>query len=313
MKKYFAMAAVATMFAACTNEDVTPQVDAMTGVPIVVKTNIAKPVDSRAITGRDSEEDIENFILSIQSMNEGDTDYFVLMEQNEGSWTSSTIGDDGQTLEACNMVWANGNNVDVSALAMGSGTAKTTYRGGTIALPFSADQSTPDAFKANDYLCMDLKEVAPSASGITVNFEHLMSKVTIAIVAGGNVADVQVEGTTDVASYSLSACTFTTEASDAIIKACHDEDADGDGKMVYEAILIPQEVAAGKFAVSFRINDVTYKWTSADAVDFVSGWQYTIELTPKGLEGEALLVKSIEVRGWENDDDVTMGGDAIQQ
>lgn len=313
MKKYFAMAAVATMFAACTNEDVTPQVDAMTGVPIVVKTNIAKPVDSRAITGRDSEEEIENFILDIRSMNEGDTDYFVLMEQNEGSWTSSTIGDDGQTSEACDMVWANGNNVHVSALAMGSGIAKTTYRGGgTIALPFLADQSTPGAFKANDHLRMDIAVVAPSASGITVNFEHLMSKVTIAIVAGGNVADVQVEGTADVADYSPSEDTFTTEASDAIIKACHDEDADGDGKMVYEAILIPQEVAAGKFAVSFRINDVTYRWTSADAVNLRSRAQYTIELTPKGLEGEALLVKSIEVGTWNNTDG-TMGGNAIQQ
>lgn len=311
MKKYFAMAAVATMFAACTNEDVTPQVDALTGTPIVVKTNIASPVDSR-LAGRDGESDLDNYILNIQPLSEGDTDYFVLMQQNEGSWTSSEIIGDEQTLEACNMVWTNGNNVYVSALAMGSSTAKTTYREGTITLPFSADQSTSDAFKGNDHLCMDTKVVAPSASGIEVEFQHLMSKVTIAIEANGNVADVQVEGTTDKATYSLSACTFTTEANDAIIKACYDEDADVNGKMVYEAILIPQEVAAGKFAVSFRINDVTYKWTSNAAVNFASGWQYTIELTPKGLDGEALLVKSIAVSGWESDGD-TLGGNAIQQ
>ena len=95
MKKYFAMAAVATMFAACTNEDVTPQVDALTGTPIVVKTNIATPVDSR-LAGRDGESDLDNYILNIQPQSEGDTDYFVLMQQNEGSWTSSEIIGDEQ-------------------------------------------------------------------------------------------------------------------------------------------------------------------------------------------------------------------------
>lgn len=300
MKKYFAMVAVATMFAACTNEDVTPQVDAMTGMPIVVKTNIAKPVDSR-VAGMDDVNDIPGFILNIEPTTDGGTDIFTQMSYKEynpeSPWEPNFNGE---------MVWANSDPVKVSAvysanIAIGSEDGYATSYGFWVA----TDQSDIENFKNSDVLYMPPTDITPSLEGIEVNFQHLYSKVQISIEAEGTVSDVIIGGTFSNRDFKCSTGEWGSRAVLEEIKAATDTE-----KGTYEAILVPQEVDAETFYVSFKIGETTYKWTSAEAVTLESGNLYTINLTADtDPTGATVLIKSINVAGW-NSETTSMGGEA---
>ena len=47
----------------------------------------------------------------------------------------------------------------------------------------------------------------------------------------------------------------------------------------YEAILIPQTIAANNFVVEILIGDKTYEWKSTAEVELEEGKEYTLELT----------------------------------
>ena len=210
------------------------------------------------------------------------------------------------------MTWANSNDVTVSALYDNSTASPSAFRSGTVPVSVFEDQSTQQMFQLSDKLYMPPTTVTPSAAGIEVKFEHLMSKVTVTITGESEATDVKVNGTYNAAIFSPSQQTWETKGTQKPITACKDTEASAEGTSVYEVILVPQVVEAGKFAVSFVMEDVTYQWTSADAVTLGSGMHYNIELTPKGIDGQDILVKAIKVGEWTTVED-SLGGDAVQQ
>ena len=47
----------------------------------------------------------------------------------------------------------------------------------------------------------------------------------------------------------------------------------------YEAILVPQTIAANTFGIEIRIGEQTYEWKSANAFTLTGGTNHTLEMT----------------------------------
>lgn len=311
MKKYFALATVATMFVTCSNEVIEPQVDALTGMLIQVKTNVVNLVERRAVTGRDSENDFSEYSLRIA----GDTEYYAVMKKNNGEWKSYASPSASSPME---MTWTNGNPVTVTAVlaSQTSSVTESVFMNGSNFM-VSKDQTADEyAYKKSDMLYMEPTEVTPDGDGsITVNFSHLLSKVRISIhgVTGDTnpVSNVKVNGT----KYQFSFVPSTGEWKQneylndvAEITAKHDSYADGTS--VYEVILVPQEVVENVFSVSFVMDGKTYQWTSSSKVNLESGKLYTLvlQIPDNDPTGKAVAV-SIDVKDWPTET-VTLGDDS---
>lgn len=306
MKKYFALATVATMFAACSNEVIEPQVDALTGMPIQVKTNVASLVESR-VAGMDSDADFSKFYLKI----EGETNKQVSMGNSSGNWVAYEFENPNTPVD--DMVWTNGNAVTVSALMSGSVGLTVEEYNTTGGLLYVYEDQSGNLYKNSDMLYMKPTEMMPAGDGsITVNFSHLMSKVRISIATGSSetsdpISSVKVKGT-HWKRYFVPA---TGNWGDTFMKAADitaHADAYTDGTSVYEVILIPQEVAENTFSVSFAMGDKNYEWTSSEAVTLESGKLYTLALQIPDTDpmGDAVAV-AVNVTDWPAES-VTLGG-----
>ena len=271
-KKLLPLAALATIFAACSNNDV-PQ-NSLKDMPITVSVGVA---DLTTRAGHDNTNLPEKFYLSIDQVGM-DYDYAnVLMTKSTGNAYTT----DSQLL------WAGGADNEVIA------TAATFSLDGAKDLEVQTDQSTADAVKTSDHLLMAEKSVTPSAEGISVEFSHIMSKVMLTITLGDEfnetsnpISDVAFKGT--VASNSYTAGTgwaeiaTGTEATD-IVPFCNAYTAPTTEKSnataEYEVILVPQTVDANTFTVVFNVGDRVFRWTSANEVKLESGYKYTLNLT----------------------------------
>ena len=49
--------------------------------------------------------------------------------------------------------------------------------------------------------------------------------------------------------------------------------------VTYEAILVPQTIAANTFGIEIRIGEQTYEWTSAETFKLTGGTNHTLEMT----------------------------------
>ena len=306
MKKYFALAAVAAMFAACSNEVIEPQVDALTGMPIQVRTNVAGLVESR-VAGNDSEADLSKFYLKI----EGETNKQVSMSKSSGNWVAYEFENPNTLVD--DMVWTNGNAVTVSALMSGTvGFTMENYNS-TGAVLYVYENQSSNLYKNSDMLYMAPTEVTPAGDGsITVNFSHLMSKLRISIATGSSetsdpISSVEVGGT-HYRKYFTPATNQWGNTFGEISDITAHYDSYTDGTSVYEVILVPQEITANTFSVSFVMGERTYQWTSPEAVTLESGKLYTLALQVPDNDptGDAVAV-SINVEDWPTQT-VTLGG-----
>ena len=95
MKKYFTLAIVATMFAACTNDD-SPQTDNLKDTPITLSTNVAELLPSRAITdeGELVDADLGLFVTSDKTEAKYKATNMKWTGGEDGNWTPT----DGKVL-----------------------------------------------------------------------------------------------------------------------------------------------------------------------------------------------------------------------
>ncbi len=248
--KYFAFAVLATMLASCSNEEgIITQVDNLKDTPITVNALVGE-LTTRA--GYDAENLPEQFYLEIDNPDNDKYDYSALMKYENNAW----VAYDATTPEnKITLLWQNSTtNVEVTAATYSLDTEQT-------ALTVETDQSTADNIKASDHLYYNAS-VAPSADGISVAFNHVMSKVLLTITLGTEfdyednpIKELTIDGITPLAiSYSNPAAQ-------------------------YEVILVPETKEAETFTVQFKVDGRAFKWTSADAVTLQSGYQYTLNLT----------------------------------
>lgn len=265
----FALAVAALSFTACTNEDNISQ-DFLADTPIKLNVSVDEPT-TRA--GYSNAELPEGFLLAVHHILEDETvdnkySYEVWAKKVGDNWKTYKLDETlkGGTDEEVTMLWANMNDaVSVSAFT----------KLGTITIP--TEQTSDDKLKQADVLYMPSTKYPPTNKGITVNLQHAMSKINLTIELGSEfeftedickkITDVKIDGSSvsgDLASsgiYDVSGdptpitplytgeTPFSKEAG-TITKA----------SATYEAILIPQTIASGKFTVSFKVEGKLYEW-----------------------------------------------------
>ena len=276
-----AMAALAAIFAGCSNNDdeVMKPKESLKDTPINVNV-LLTDIQTRA--GYDNTNQPTLFYLSIDQA--GDKyDYTNVVMKYEGSkWVAYESADESAVQKQ--LLWEGSEgNVTVTAATFSLETSPS------YSLSASADQSSDAKLKSSDHLCYYSNKVEPSASGISISFDHIMSKLEIALTLRDEfeglidpITSVMLSGTSLTATYAPANADKWSDYStaDEVIKTCPLVAYDTDARTAtYEVILLPQTVAANTFCVTIFIGDKSYEWTSANAVTLASSNKYTLALT----------------------------------
>ena len=293
------LAAATLCLTACTNEDSISH-DFLADTPIKLNVSVDEPT-TRA--GYSNDDKPTEFVLGVIHDNQNPTDkynYTVWAEGGDKNWKTYDLTPymNNGTKEDVTMLWANMND-EVTVLALSDlenlGNAITKH---------PTDQTTPDALKKADFLVMPQTQVAPAKDGITVAFMHTMSKINLTIELGDEyeftadvdqkITDVKIDGSQVKAEYSITSSTPNPQISfknysgdptpiSPYFIGTTPYSKDGNGKITkasatYEAILIPQTIASGKFTVSFRVNGKLYEWTYNNDLTLAPTTAYTLKL-----------------------------------
>lgn len=277
----FAMAALAAIFAGCSNNDdeVMKPKESLKDTPINVNV-LLTDIQTRA--GYDNTNQPTLFYLSIDQAG-GNYDYTnVVMKYDGSKWVAYESADESAVQKQ--MLWE-GSEGDVTVTAATFSLATSP----SYSLSASADQSSDAKLKSSDHLCYYSNKVQPSASGISISFDHIMSKLEIALKLRDEfegltdpITSVMLSGTSLTATYAPANADKWSDYStaDEVINTCpllaYDKNA---RTATYEVILLPQTVAAKTFCVTIFIGDKSYEWTSANAVTLASSNKYTLALT----------------------------------
>ena len=276
-----AMAALAAIFAGCSNNDdeVMKPKESLKDTPINVNV-LLTDIQTRA--GYDNTNQPTLFYLSIDQAGESYDYTNVVMKYEEDKWVAYESADENAAKKQ--LLWEGSTgNVTVTAATFSLETSPS------YSLSASADQSSDAKLKLSDHLCYYSNKVQPSASGISISFDHIMSKLEIALTLRDEfegltdpITSVMLSGTSLTATYAPANADKWSDYStaDEVIKTCPLVAYDTDARTAtYEVILLPQTVAANTFCVTIFIGDKSYEWTSANAVTLASSNKYTLALT----------------------------------
>ena len=76
-------------------------------------------------------------------------------------------------------------------------------------------------------------------------------------------------------------------------------DADMHSHATYEAIVVPQQIAAGALTVSFKIGTRSFSWTNEEAITLEQGKRYTLPLTV-GYDTVTAPARAFSASAWED-------------
>ena len=275
-KNYLAIAAVAMMFAACSqNDEIVPK-DSLKDTPITVTAGVAELATRAGYETPESGDAVlpETFYLSIDQDGTNYDYTNVLMTKGTGNAYTP----------ASQLLWAGDEAVSV--------TAATFSLNGAQTLGVKTDQSKEENVCLSDHLYMTENNVTPSSEGISVAFNHIMSKVILTVTLGDEfnsesnpITDVTFKGTVASNGYTVGTgwadIAEGTEATD-VVPLCNAYTSPTAEKpnatAEYEVILVPQTVTENNFTVQFSVDGRLFKWTSESAVTLASGTQYTLAL-----------------------------------
>lgn len=309
------LAVAALCFTACTNEDHISQ-DPLADTPIKLNVSVTNPTTRAGYSNElkpdafwlmvyhdDNKNDKYNFDIFAEKVGDTWKTYDLMEYVNNNSKTEVT------------MLWANMKDpVTVNALI---DNLSEWY--------FPTDQSDAEQLKEADILYMPITQVTPNQAGINVEFQHITSKINLTIELGSEyqftdkidqkITDVKIGGTVaqgtivgdDKGNFIINAdsegevksitplCTGTTPFSDnagTIIRA----------SASYEAILLPQTIASGKFYVSFKVDGKAYDWCYNEALELKATNAYELHLTAGSdkVSSAAFSTKSWNVGNGEN-------------
>ena len=280
-----AMVALAAIFAGCSNNDdeVMKPKESLKDTPINVNV-LLTDIQTRA--GYDNTNQPTLFYLSIDQAGDNYDYTNVVMKYDGSKWVAYESADESAVQKQ--MLWE-GSEGDVTVTAATFSLATSP----SYSLSASADQSSDAKLKSSDHLCYYSNKVEPSASGISISFDHIMSKLEIALTLRDEfegltdpITSVMLSGTSLTATYAPAPANvekwsgYSTAADDEVIKTCPLVAYDNNVRTAtYEVILLPQTVAANTFCVTIFIGDKSYEWTSANAVTLASSNKYTLALT----------------------------------
>ena len=243
--RFFALAALALLLGACTQDEAGFLPEGAEGTPIVFTATGLNPV-ATAIAG--TRAPVDGNWEGVQSV-------AVLMDGTVKAYdvTPSTADPTSATLTSTDpYYWTNHNDITV--------TAWWPYTAGETTPPavkVKANQSAQKDFETSDLIVADGQTVTYGSP--TLRFTHRTARVTI----------VLTDNTEGLASVQLTG--LSTEGGNPDIIVPYDK-----GSNTYTAIVAPQSVAAGTtFITSTFTNGKTFVYKMKNATDWQAGGEYT--------------------------------------
>ena len=243
--RFFALAALALLLGACTQDEAGFLPEGAEGTPIVFTATGLNPV-ATAIAG--TRAPVDGNWEGVQSV-------AVLMDGTVKAYdvTPSTADPTSATLTSTDpYYWTNHNDITV--------TAWWPYTAGETTPPavkVKANQSAQKDFEGSDLIVADGQTVTYGSP--TLRFTHRTARVTI----------VLTDNTEGLASVQLTG--LSTEGGNPDIIVPYDK-----GSNTYTAIVAPQSVAAGTaFITCTFTNGKTFVYKMKNATDWQAGGEYT--------------------------------------
>ena len=285
-------------------------------------TNLVDPTiaTTRAsITGSDVNQNGQQFQVKIVNPTSATYSYFNTVQYDGSEWASYT-----------RMLWQNNTQAITVTAAYKQDKTFTDYEFVVGAnLTVAADQSTEAKLKQQDLLTMPTKTIAnPSIEQtlmqngkLVINFYHALTKLDVTLelkdefypanIQATDITDVKISGTNlgynfkamETANENYGTVTATASTAADILPSQYEftaGTAESKHSMAkYEAIVVPQEIAAGALTVSFKIGNRSFSWTNTQAYTLDQGKQYTLPLTV-GNDGVTAGSRAFTVTSWEN-------------
>ena len=243
--RFFALAALALLLGACTQDEAGFLPEGAEGTPIVFTATGLNPAATATAGTRAP---VDGNWTGVQSV-------AVLMDGTVKTYnvTPSTVDNTSATLTSTDpYYWTNHNDITV--------TAWWPYTAGETTPPavkVKANQSTQKDFEGSDLIVADGQTVTYGSP--TLRFTHRTARVTI----------VLTDYTEGLASVRLTG--LSTEGDNPDIIVPYDK-----GSNTYTAIVAPQSVAAGTaFVTCTFTNGKTFVYKMKNATDWQAGGEYT--------------------------------------
>ena len=293
-----ALAAMTMMLGSCSDSNSEFSQDFLADTPIKLNVSVDEPTTRAGYSDADKP---TGFGLAVWHDINNDNDkynYYVWAEWEDNNWKTYDLIPymTNGTKREVNLLWANMNdNVTITA---------TSYNEDDTIRNHPTNQTTLDSLKKADFLSTPTTEVAPTKSGINVEFKHTMSKINLTIELGDEyeftedvdkkITDVKIDGSKVKASFEIHSSTkdpqfsFYTSSDDPTsispFRTGTTPYSKTNGTITkatatYEAILIPQTIASGKFTVSFKVDGKLYEWTYNQELTLAPTTAYTLKLT----------------------------------
>ena len=243
--RFFALAALALLLGACTQDEAGFLPEGAEGTPIVFTATGLNPAATATAGTRAPADGNWTGVQSVAVMMDGMVKTYNV--------TPSTADPTSATLTSTDpYYWTNHNNITV--------TAWWPYTAGETTPPavkVKANQSTQKDFEGSDLIVADGQTVTYGSP--TLRFTHRTARVTI----------VLTDYTEGLASVQLTG--LSTEGDNPDIIVPYDK-----GSNTYTAIVAPQNVAAGTaFIVCTFTNGKTFVYKMKNATDWQAGGEYT--------------------------------------
>ena len=326
IKNIFFAAAAAMALTACSSDDEQSFVSQFPEDGVMrFTTNLVDPTRATtraSITGSDVNQNGQQFQVKIVNPASATYSYFNTVQYDGSEWTSLN-----------RMLWQNDQQSITVTAAYKQGTTFSDYDFIVGAnLTVAADQSTEAKLKQQDLLTMPTKTIAnPSIEEtlmqngkLVINFYHALTKldVTLDLANEFYAATPKLNNASDITEFTISGTnagyqfeametanenygTVTVTAStpaDILANQCAftaATDADMHSHATYEAIVVPQTIAAGALTVSFKIGSRSFSWTNTEAITLEQGKHYTLPLTV-GHDTVTLNARAFTVTSWED-------------
>ena len=253
--RFFALAALAILLGACTQDEAGFLPEGAEGTPIVFTATGLNPAATATAGTRAP---VDGNWTGVQSV-------AVLMDGTVKTYnvTSSTADPTSATLTSTDShYWTNHNNITV--------TAWWPYTAGETTPPavkVKANQSTQKDFEGSDLIVADGQTVTYGSP--TLRFTHRTARVTI----------VLTDYTEGLASVQLTG--LSTEGDNPAEITPYDK-----GSNTYTAIVAPQSVAAGTaFITCTFTNGKTFVYKMKNATDWQAGGEYTYTVSLAAARG----------------------------
>ena len=318
-KNIFFAAAAAMALTACSSDDEQSFVSQFPEDGVMrFTTNLVDPtaVTTRAsITGSDVNQNGQQFQVKIVNPASATYSYFSTVQYDGTEWASYT-----------RMLWQNDQQMINVTAAYKQGKAFSDYEFIAGAnLTVAADQSTEAKLKQQDLLTMPTKNVHPQIDlvngKLVINFYHALTKLDVTLdlndefypanIQASDITEFTIKGTNagyqfnamETANENYGTVTVTAStAADILANQYNFTAGTAESKhstAKYEAIIVPQTIAAGQLTVSFKIGTRSFSWTNTQAYTLEQGKQYTLPLTV-GNDGVTAGSRAFTVTSWED-------------